>query len=34
MGLMNKAPQASTNKNNAEDGVTRIFKEMNPNLKL
>ena len=33
-GLINKAPQASTNKANAEDGVTKYFKEMNPNLKL
>lgn len=33
-GSLNKAPQASTTKANAEDGVTRHFKEMNPNLKL
>ena len=31
---LNRAPQASTTKQNAEDGVTKIFKEMNPNLKL
>ena len=33
-GSINKAPQASTNKANAEDGVTKFFKEMNPYLKL
>lgn len=33
-GSFNKAPQASTTKANAEDGVTKYFKEMNPNLKL
>ena len=33
-GSLNIAPQASTTKTSAEDGVTKIFKEMNPNLEL
>ena len=33
-GSLNVAPQASTTKTSAEDGVTKIFKEMNPNLEL